>query len=59
MENEVQLFGDRINIVVDNYDSEFTGIEDLLKKNNITVESSRSIPPSLENVFIHLVKEAN
>ena len=59
IENEVQLFGDRINIVVNSYEREYAGIEDLLKKNNVPIESSRSIPPSLENVFIHLVKEAS
>ncbi len=56
--NEVQLFGDRVNIVADSYEKEFGKIENLLKQNGITIESSRSIPPSLENVFIHLVKEA-
>ncbi len=59
LDNEVQLFGDRINIVADSYEKEYTKIEDLLKQNDITIESSRSIPPSLENVFIHLVKEAS
>jgi ABC-2 type transport system ATP-binding protein len=56
--NEVQLFGDRINVVVDSYEKEYSDIEELLKQNGVTIESSRSISPSLENVFIHLVKEA-
>ena len=56
--NEVQLFGDRINVVVDSYDAEYMNIEILLKNNNIPVESSRRLPPSLENVFMHLMKEA-
>jgi ABC-2 type transport system ATP-binding protein len=58
MDNEVQLFGDRINVVVDSYEKEFSNIEKLLKENDVKIESSRSIPPSLENVFIHLVKKA-
>lgn len=58
MENEVQLFGDRINVVVDNYESEYSKIETLLNKSDIQIESTRRIPPSLENVFIHLVKKA-
>lgn len=58
MNNEVQLFGDRINAVVDNYESESAEIENLLGENNVPVESKRRLPPSLENVFIHLVKEA-
>jgi drug efflux transport system ATP-binding protein len=59
MKNEVQLFGDRINVVVDSYESEYGKIESLLKQNDVPVESTRRIPPSLENVFIHLVKEAS
>jgi ABC-2 type transport system ATP-binding protein len=59
MKNEVQLFGDRINVVVNSYEKDFPGIENLLKQNEVTIESSRKIPPSLENVFIHLVKEAS
>ena len=58
MDNEVQLFGDRINVVADSYEKEFSKIEKLLKENDVKIESSRSIPPSLENVFIHLVKKA-
>ncbi len=58
MGNEVQLFGDRINVVVDSYASEYGKIENLLNKNDVPIESTRSIPPSLENVFIHLVREA-
>lgn len=58
MKNEVQLFGDRINAVVDNYETESVKIENLLSEHNIPVESKRRIPPSLENVFINLVKEA-
>ncbi|HKB87899.1 MAG TPA: ABC transporter ATP-binding protein [Ignavibacteriaceae bacterium] len=58
MTNEVQLFGDRVNVVADSYEKEFGKIEQLLKQNGVAIESSRSIPPSLENVFIHLVKEA-
>lgn len=59
MKNEVQLFGDRINVVVDSYEKEYAAIEILLKQNDVPIESSRRISPSLENVFIHLVKEAS
>lgn len=59
MKNEVQLFGDRINVVIDNYESEYKSIETLLNENDVPVESTRRIPPSLENVFIHLVKETD
>ena len=59
IKNEVQLFGDRINAVVDNYVTESVNIENMLKEHDIPIESKRRIPPSLENVFIHLVKETS
>lgn len=54
--NEVQLFGDRIDIAVSN-DDDITKIENLLKSGNITVKDKRIKPVSLENVFIHVLKE--
>lgn len=56
---ESQMFGDRINIVVDDYEKEFQAIEELLNKNEITVLDNRSVTPSLENVFMYLIKEAS
>ncbi len=56
---EVQMFGDRLNIVVDNYDSDFIILQKLFTDNNIKVQDMRLIPPSLENVFMHFIKEAN
>ena len=55
---EVQLFGDRINVVVDNYKKDFTKIEKMLKENSVEISDSRMITPTLENVFIYLIKEA-
>lgn len=52
---EVQLFGDRINIVVDKSTNQLNSIMNLLEVNNITVEDHRIIDPSLENVFINLI----
>lgn len=54
--NEVQLFGDRIDIAVSN-DDDITKIENLLKSGNITIKDKRIKPVSLENVFIHVLKE--
>jgi len=54
--NEVQLFGDRIDIAVSN-DDDITKMENLLKRGNITVKDKRIKPVSLENVFIHVLKE--
>ncbi len=56
---EVQMFGDRINVMVDNYEEQYPQIEKLLSDNSIEISGRRTTTPSLENVFIHLVKEAN
>lgn len=50
---EVQTFGDRINAVV----SDASAFERWLSSSNIVVESGRTIQPSLENVFIALLRE--
>jgi ABC-2 type transport system ATP-binding protein len=55
---DVQLFGDRLNTVVTNAEDEFIKIEDLLNKNNIEIYDHRINIPSLENVFIHLVRSS-
>ncbi len=57
LDNEVQLFGDRINVMIDKSDNNYNEIENLLKKNSIEIINHRIITPSLENVFIHKVEE--
>ena len=52
---EVQMFGDRVNVMVGSYETEYKSLEDLLKKNGIDIISHRQVPASLENVFIYLV----
>jgi ABC-2 type transport system ATP-binding protein len=54
---EVQLFGDRIDIVVKNSADSLNKIINLFKQKELVISSHRIIPPSLENVFIHLVGE--
>jgi ABC-2 type transport system ATP-binding protein len=49
---EVQLFGDRLNLVLDDPERHWAGIEARLKGEGIAVLDRRVIPPSLENVFI-------
>jgi ABC-2 type transport system ATP-binding protein len=56
---DVQIFGDRINVMVDDPDTEFKNIKSILTENNILISSNRIITPSLENIFIHLVEEAS
>jgi len=53
---DVQLFGDRLNTIVSDPEDEFGKIEKLLASNNIKILDHRINIPSLENVFIHLVK---
>ncbi|MBE2227955.1 MAG: ABC transporter ATP-binding protein [Ignavibacteria bacterium] len=53
---EAQLFGDRIDIALNN-ENELRSIESLLKENNIQLLSKKIKPVSLENVFIHVLKE--
>jgi ABC-2 type transport system ATP-binding protein len=55
---EVQMFGDRINVVVENYKSELSSIKKMLAENKVQITDERIITPSLENVFIHLIKDA-
>jgi ABC-2 type transport system ATP-binding protein len=56
--SDAQIFGDRINLITDLSVSGIDRIKNLLKENKIELLSHRIITPSLENVFIHLVKKA-
>lgn len=52
---EVQAFGDRLNIVVDDEKKDVRAIVGLLRKNAVEVMDRRVVSPSLENVFISLL----
>lgn len=56
---ESQMFGDRINLVVKDESKDYPEIEKLLNQNEITINDKRVVTPSLENVFMHLIKEAS
>jgi ABC-2 type transport system ATP-binding protein len=56
---EVQMYGDRLNVALQNYDDEYQGLEKLLVDNKIQIFDKRIITPSLENVFIHLVSKVS
>ena len=58
-DTDVQIFGDRINLVVDDTEHTIDGLDLTFQSNNIQLISYRIITPSLENVFIHLVKKAS
>lgn len=53
---EVQAFGDRLNVIVEDAAKNFAAVAAVLASNNITITSWRVVPPSLENVFISLLK---
>jgi ABC-2 type transport system ATP-binding protein len=55
---DIQLFGDRINIVLDNYETDFHVVQKVFDQHSINLIDKRLVTPSLENVFIHLIKEA-
>jgi ABC-2 type transport system ATP-binding protein len=56
---EVQLFGDRLNAVVDDPDREIPLIEAALGREGIPILQKRILPPSLENVFISVTQSAD
>lgn len=56
LKTEVQIYGDRLNIVSEKAGFDLPLVEKVLTENSITVTDKRIISPSLENVFIHLVK---
>ena len=53
---EVQMFGDRLNVVVSDFKNDSGVIEKILKDNKIQVGGIRQVSPSLENVFIHKIE---
>ncbi len=54
---EVQAFGDRLNVIVDDPSAGMRQVEQVLRDNGIGVTSWRVITPSLENVFISLLTQ--
>lgn len=54
---EVQMYGDRLNVSVFEYERDYTIIKKLFDENSIIETDKRLITPSLENVFIHLMNK--
>jgi ABC-2 type transport system ATP-binding protein len=52
---EVQLFGDRLNVVIDDAGRDMPALAALLQSSGIALRSQRRVVPSLENVFISLL----
>jgi len=55
---EVQLFGDRLNVVVEEPEKDVSLIEAALAGEGIPVVQKRVLPPTLENVFISVTQSA-
>lgn len=53
---EVQVFGDRLHVVVQDKEKDFPLVCGQLAEAGIGIEHWREVPPSLENVFIVLTK---
>jgi ABC-2 type transport system ATP-binding protein len=53
--SEVQLYGDRLNIILGSGSQKIEAILEELKKQNIEIISSRQIPARLENVFVSML----
>jgi len=54
---EVQAFGDRLNVIVDDADAGLREVEQVFQQHGLGMTSWRVIPPSLENVFISLLTQ--
>jgi ABC-2 type transport system ATP-binding protein len=52
---EIQTFGDRLNVLVDDARIAIPAMEKTLAAAGIRIVTTRVIPPSLENVFISLI----
>lgn len=52
---DVRMFGDRLHVRMLNTETTLPGLLDQLRKANIEVQSSRTISPGLEDVFMDMV----
>ncbi|HEQ72426.1 MAG TPA: ABC transporter ATP-binding protein [Spirochaetia bacterium] len=54
---EVQIFGDRVHVLAAGNGKNVTRIRKILAGHGLEVERARTVTPSLENVFISLIKQ--
>ena len=52
------MFGDRINVIVENYKPDLIFIKKMLAESKVQITDERIITPSLENVFMHLIEDS-
>jgi ABC-2 type transport system ATP-binding protein len=56
---EAQMFGDRIDAALRSYEKDLKQIKQILESNDVEITDYRLKPASLENVFMHLLKNRN
>jgi len=56
---DVQLFGDRLNVIIDDHVTDLKRISDLLNKNSIEILNKRVVSPTLENIFINVLQKVS
>ena len=56
---DIQLFGDRLNIVIQNGEKDVGAILKVLADNKIVISTNRIVAPTLENLFINMIKKAS
>lgn len=56
-EYEIQIFGDRLNIIADSPMDVISRVSEILNINGIDLQNYRIVNLSLENVFIHLINK--
>ncbi|VAX26941.1 Efflux ABC transporter, ATP-binding protein [hydrothermal vent metagenome] len=56
---DVQLFGDRLNVVLDDKNIDLKRINELLNKNDIEILDKRIVSPTLENIFINVLQKVS
>ncbi|NOX64416.1 MAG: ABC transporter ATP-binding protein [Chlorobi bacterium] len=56
---DVQLFGDRLNVIIDDHVTDLKRIGDLLNKNSIEILNERVVSPTLENIFINVLQKVS
>ncbi|MFP4338354.1 MAG: ATP-binding cassette domain-containing protein [Halothece sp.] len=52
----VAIFGDRVHLVLDNYEQQWSQVKQCLEQENLEIYSHRLIPFSLEDAFIGIVQ---
>lgn len=57
LDYEIQIFGDRLNIIADSPEQVITVVNQILNMKGIKLLSYRTVNLSLENVFIHLISK--